>query len=250
MNFLRTNRHEHQVPHSKGFLLLWDIFRFLAIFLVFFVFTSAIIMWPTIYARFTYRAGGSHSEAVAKKYGLDPSGATLPAISERKPYISPEPRIIIPKIGVDAPLVFPKAADNASILEAIEEGAALYPGTALPGRLGNTFITAHSSYYWWSGGEYNNLFALLDQLKKGDLIYLHYRGEEFIYRVRNSLVIKPTQVDVLNPTKTATISLMTCVPLGTNLKRLIVQGDLVSPAPKSGLEQVRLPSAPSILPLY
>lgn len=114
------------------------------------------------------------------------------------------------------------------MLENLQKGVAHYGGTDLPNPLtGNVFITGHSSYYWWDSGQYKTVFALLDQLKSGDQVALTYQQQVYVYQVYESLVVKPSQVDVLDTTERPILSLMTCTPVGTSLNRLIVRANLV-----------------------
>jgi LPXTG-site transpeptidase (sortase) family protein len=139
-------------------------------------------------------------------------------------------RLSIPKIGVDAPIVW--NADPANILSDLQKGVAHYVGTALPNmREGNVFITGHSSNFVWDRSPYNHIFANLDKLVAGDLIGLTYEGTRYVYRVKGSVVVRPQEVEVLAQTTDPTLSLMTCTPVGTNLRRLIVRADLIRATP-------------------
>jgi len=238
----------------KGFTA--NVLQFIGLFVFFFTISSLVVMGPTIYSKVSYYFFASAIEEKNTNLGLPVSSPDYQSIASQVGEVTklfpPESKIIIPKISIDAPIVFPQTADNKVILEAIQDGVALYPGTALPGRVGNVFITGHSSYYWWSGGKYNRVFAVLDKLAVNDLIYIYYESKEYIYKVRDSIVVLPSQTEVLNPTANATLSLMTCVPVGTNLKRLVVRADLISspPADTSKLSQFAdIPKIPIFLPL-
>ena len=63
----------------------------------------------------------------------------------------------------------------------------------------------------------------------GDEIYLTYQGIIYKYQVSSSIVVTPEEIQVMESQGKNTLSLMTCVPVGTTLKRLIVRADLVSP---------------------
>lgn len=143
-------------------------------------------------------------------------------------------RIIIPKIGKNVPLVDVRL--NAGFdfdhienifMQELEKGVVRYPGTAKPGELGNTFIFGHSSNYPWVKGEYNSIFALLDELSFGDEIIVYYNQKKFTYIIREKKVIKPGNVKVLDHDEgKKELSLMTCWPIGTTLNRLIVFAEL------------------------
>jgi sortase A len=48
-----------------------------------------------------------------------------------------------------------------------------------------------------------------------------------VYEVENIKIGLPEQVDVLGPASKEQLTLITCTPIGTNLKRLIVTARLV-----------------------
>ena len=103
------------------------------------------------------------------------------------------------------------------------DGVVHYPDTALPGEVGNVFITGHSSYYWWSKGEYNTVFSILDKLIMGDDIYIHYNNKRYTYRVYDVDIVLPSDTSVLEQGDNSILTLMTCTPVGTNYRRLIVK---------------------------
>jgi len=243
-------------PKSKIRILFVETVKFLAIFLFFFSLSTIFVMWPTIYTNINYYFTESSIVKSDNNLGLPASSidysSIVPIIKERKITIPEGTRLVIPKINVDAPIIFMDTSNNQDILETIKNGVAHYAGTAMPGRIGNMFITGHSSYYWWNGGKYNQVFALLNHLSVNDLVYVYHNGGMYIYRVKDSIIVNPNQTDVLNPTTIPTLSIMTCTPIGTNLKRLIVRADLIStpPVDRSQLRQFTdIPKIPVILPL-
>lgn len=150
----------------------------------------------------------------------------------------------IPIINVNAPVTWNSPEER--ILEDLKNGVAHYDGTALPGENGNVFISGHSSNYWWNKGLYNQVFALLDKVKQGDRIYLNYNNQPYVYTVEKIEVVKPDNIEVLNPTDHSVITLMTCTPVGTTLNRLIVQARQIYP--RSTTTSTKKPTAPSQLP--
>jgi len=137
--------------------------------------------------------------------------------------------IVIPKINVSAPIVFVDTRDEKTIEANLTKGVVHYQGTANPGQVGNSFITGHSSNFWWIKGNYNYVFVNLDKLAIGDQAVIYYNGKKFVYQVRGKKVVQPTDTSVLAPTDTPTLTLMTCTPAGTNWRRLIVTLDQISP---------------------
>lgn len=144
----------------------------------------------------------------------------------------PDNRIIIPKIGKNIPLIDMETdhleGENWSelenqIQEGLREGVVHYPGTSVPGQFGNVFITGHSSYYPWDKGNYKEVFALLPSLEVNDEYHIFYNQKKYSYRIKEKKEVYPDNVQVLKQPENEKIStLMTCVPVGTALRRLII----------------------------
>lgn len=147
-----------------------------------------------------------------------------------------ENRIVIPKIGKNIPLVDivnqevewgGEELENIFMKE-LENGVIRYPGSAKPGKNGNTFVFGHSSNFPWIKGDYNDVFALLDHVDNGDEIIIYYNQKKFKYKINRKDVVTPGDVSVLKWREDKKeLSLMTCWPIGTTLNRLIVTGELV-----------------------
>jgi LPXTG-site transpeptidase (sortase) family protein len=120
-------------------------------------------------------------------------------------------------------------ASENKIQEALREGVVRYPFTANPDQFGNVFITGHSSYYPWDKGRYKQIFALLHKLEPGDQYFIFFKGKKYTYQVYDIFEIQPDDISVLaQPEELHMSTLMTCTPVGTTLRRLVVQADLVS----------------------
>lgn len=136
--------------------------------------------------------------------------------------------IVIPKIGANTkviPNVNPVNPREYQI--ALTHGVAHARGSALPNQTGNIFIFAHSAGNFYEANQFNAVFYLLDKLKKDDEIYLFYQKNKFKYKVSEKKLVDATAVNFLSrngPDKTLT--LMTCWPPGTTLKRLLVKATL------------------------
>ncbi len=154
------------------------------------------------------------------------------------PVVPTDNRIVIPKLGKSVPLV-EMTSENIEgenwkdledqIQEGLQKGVVHYPGTAIPGQIGNVFITGHSSYYPWDPGKFKDVFAVLGQLEVGDEYYVYYNQKKFTYKVREKFEVNPSNVNVLQQPHDKKIStLMTCTPVGTTLRRLIIRADDIS----------------------
>ncbi|MFH0905175.1 MAG: sortase [bacterium] len=140
-------------------------------------------------------------------------------------------RIVINRIGVDAPLIYPDVGDESAIQLALEAGVAHYPGTAQVGQSGNAYFLGHSSESPSDPGQFKTVFALLTQLREGDKILItDSRGRQFSYQIFDRAVVSPGQTNVLDPIlgHPRMLSLQTSYPLGTTLWRYIVRAELVT----------------------
>lgn len=132
--------------------------------------------------------------------------------------------VVIPKIGANARVI--AGVDTANEREysaALKKGVAQALGTAFPGEGGHIFLFAHSTDYWWNVTSYNAVFYLLGKLVKGDTINIFYKGERYVYRVIDTKIVDPSEVEyITRKTNTEFLTLQTCWPLGTTFKRLLV----------------------------
>ncbi len=115
--------------------------------------------------------------------------------------------------------------------EDLKNSLVQYPGTAYPGKDGNTVVFGHSILpQYFDPANYMSIFSTLYRLKKGDEIYTDYDGITYKYRVSEMFEVKPTDLKVLEQTNNNSyLSLVTCSPPGDprKPKRLIVRARLV-----------------------
>lgn len=137
--------------------------------------------------------------------------------------VDPRPqRLAMPTIGVDTVVKEVFVVDGA--WQVADYAAGYHNGTALPGNTGNTVISGHAGL---RGGVFRDLGAL----RPGDDVQIATGGWSYTYRVRLRRAVWPTQVDVMNPTSTPVLTLITCTNWDT--QRLIVVADLISARPRS-----------------
>jgi LPXTG-site transpeptidase (sortase) family protein len=136
--------------------------------------------------------------------------------------------IYIPTLEVVAPIQYLDTTDEDVLQQKLKEGVGHYPNTAMPGEIGNVFMFGHSSYYWWENSPYGNIFANLEKINIGDKILVYFDQKLFIYEVRETKVVEATDLSVLEQGDGQNLTLMTCTPLGTNLKRFIASAELIN----------------------
>lgn len=137
-------------------------------------------------------------------------------------------RIIIPSIDVDVPIEMSPSLEDDDIIKTLNFGAAVYPNGVLPGRLGNTFIAAHSTGVAWHG-KYRFAFLRINELEPGNLLYLDFNGTRYIYEMTDRDIITPTpDYRIESGRPVPTMSLMACWPLWSTQKRMIINAELTS----------------------
>lgn len=145
--------------------------------------------------------------------------------------VSPEPRLIIPKLNIDVPVAF--GISKSEVDAAMNQGVAQFsiPGAnALPGQIGNLVISGHSAGDIYSSNPYKFIFSGLERLEIGDLIYINYDSVRYTYQMTGSTVVEPTNVSALiYPTDKPILTLITCTPLGTSRYRLLISAEQINP---------------------
>ena len=131
------------------------------------------------------------------------------------PIGSPVGTIAIPKIGLS--MVVIEGTDEGQLAQ----GPGHYPGTPLPGEAGNAAIAGHRTTYL-------HPFYNLDALVPGDAIDVTTLQGIFVYDMTQQQIVDPTDVAVVDPTPTPTLTLTTCNPRYSASQRLVVHAALVA----------------------
>lgn len=149
--------------------------------------------------------------------------------------VGPEPKIIIPKINLEAPVVYDEPTiEDKAVEKALERGVLHYATTPNPGEQGNAVIFGHSSSNIFNKGKYKFAFMLLKSLEVGDTFIVQKDGKRYVYKVYDKHVTSPSDLSVLAPNdRKATVTLITCDPPGLSTNRLIVVGEQIFPDPNT-----------------
>ena len=116
----------------------------------------------------------------------------------------------IPRLGLEVPVL------EGTAEVTLDRALGHIEGTARPGKPGNVGIAGHR----------DGFFRVLKDIATGDVLELVLPTGTRLYRVDQLSVVQPNDVRVLAPTKTATITLVTCYPfyfVGPAPQRFIVQ---------------------------
>jgi sortase A len=126
-------------------------------------------------------------------------------------------QIDIPAIGVQNwPVV------QGDGWEQLKKGVGQHIGSANPGQNGNVVLAGHDDVF----GE---VFRDLDKLQPGDQVILYTMQQQFIYRVTETRIVEPSQVEVMNSTSGPTITLISCYPYMVDKQRIVVFAALQNP---------------------
>ncbi|HEY7485680.1 MAG TPA: class E sortase [Streptosporangiaceae bacterium] len=137
--------------------------------------------------------------------------------------------IRIPRLGKGYHYV---VIEGVSIAD-LRKGPGHYPGTAMPGQVGNFVVSGHRTTY-------QAPFNGIDKLRDGDTILIDTRTKQYVYKVTTKKIVMPSEVDVTaavpfhpktRPTQRL-ITLTTCHPKYSAARRLIVFGQLVDALPR------------------
>jgi len=131
--------------------------------------------------------------------------------------------------------------------EDLKKGPGHYPGTALPGQVGNFAVAGHRTTYLAP-------FNKIDTLRRGDAIVLETKSKWLVYRVHDipaghgypdvpyREIVDPSDVkvafavpDQANPDKQPTLKLLTftsCNPKYSAAQRYVVHAELATVQPK------------------
>jgi sortase A len=104
--------------------------------------------------------------------------------------------IQIPRLGLAAMVV---QGDSAAILQ---RAVGHLADTALPGEPGNVVLAGHRDTF----------FRPLKRVRTGDAITLKTRNGDFEYLVESTAVVRPSDLQVIQPTNRRTLTLITCFP--------------------------------------
>jgi sortase A len=197
-----------------------------------------------------YPAGGDTSAATADAApGDTPPAETsddptpvdyvnaAPAATAQEPAPAPGPistnfgapnaigRVEIPKVGVSQPMF------EGNSLDVLANGPGHWPGTPMPGDVGNVVVAGHRVTH-------THPFLDIDQLQPGDQVIFTTAAGRFVYAVTQTFIVTPDATWIANPTSDPTITLFACHPKHQKTHRIVVTGHLIAadrtapPAPK------------------
>jgi len=160
---------------------------------------------------------------------------TTPVTGKAKPKVVEPPLTVvdhqgfailrIPRFGAVYHWVVVEGVDRGDL----EEGPGHYPGTALPGAVGNMVVSGHRTTY-------GHPFNRIDELQNGDVISIQVRLHTYRYHVIRTQIVNPDDTAVILPVPgqfgvkptQRLLTLTTCNPKYSAAQRLIVTAQLTT----------------------
>lgn len=193
-----------------------ELLIFFLIFLVIFSFAVMIFNGRFIYAQIKYSTLGpppiEDELLFLKKI----------AAEKRQEFFLPE-RLIIPLIGVDAPVVLSEGTDEYMLQKALEKGVVFWPGSNFLGEKGTIIMLGHSSAYPWYRGGYGSVFSLLNKLEINNEIFVFSGDKKYTYQVVGKEIKSPEEIILEQEKDDSILYLVSCWPVNTNWKRIVIK---------------------------
>jgi sortase A len=126
--------------------------------------------------------------------------------------------IQIPRIGLVHPIY------EGVTLTVIDQGPGHWPGSAVPGQLGNAVFAGHRVTH-------THPFLRINELVPGDDIVFKMGNGTFTYKVTGHQIVTPKDVHIVDPTPDATLTLFACHPPHQAIQRYVIRAAFVSSTP-------------------
>jgi sortase A len=124
-------------------------------------------------------------------------------------------RLQIPALELDTPLF------EGNSLTVIDHGPSHWPGTAMPGHLGNVVVAGHRVTN-------TRPFRYMDTLQEGDQAILTTVDGVFTYGFAGIEIVTPNRIDIINQTEEYRATFFACHPPGSARYRIVSHWNLLS----------------------
>jgi sortase A len=150
--------------------------------------------------------------------------------------------LIVPRFGADYARTIAQGVDPAAVLNSRQTGIGHYPGTQMPGDVGNFAIAAHRNA---NGAP----FGRLVDLRVGDHLYVETAEGWYQYTFRGLEYVLPAAVEVIAPVPHSPgvapveriMTLTTCNPLYSTAERAIAYTVMTGWFPREGGSPLETP---------
>ena len=164
---------------------------------------------------------------------------TAPPVLTEPTHTTTFATLLVPRWGPDYERPVSEGVDARTVLDPL--GIGHYPGTAMPGAIGNFAVAGHRTTY---GKPFNRIA----EIQVGDALVVRTQATWYVYRVTSTEIVKPQDVAVIAPVPdqvgaTPTermITLTSCNPMYSASQRYVVHGSLAYWEPTGGPAPVEL----------
>jgi sortase A len=179
------------------------------------------------------------ADAAASPSPTDSTGTLAPQPASTEPVVLPEAgdgqvfaNLYIPRFGNDYAVQIAGGVTRADTLDPI--GVGHYPGTPMPGAVGNVAFAAHRTTY---GKPFNRIA----DLHVGDAIVIETPDGWYTYRFRTLEYVTPDSVDVLSPVPQSDsaaadgryLTMTSCSPMYAMSERIVAYSVFESFTPRA-----------------
>ncbi len=142
----------------------------------------------------------------------------LPVPADPPPPRSKEPYVELATMEIPALSIVTPLLEGIS-LNTLDLGPGHWPGTALPGQLGNVVIGGHRT-------SHGKIFRNIDRLVPGDEVIFTTADARFVYAVTETTIVTPDAMYIVDQPRARTATLFACHPVGSTRERIVVHLEL------------------------
>ena len=154
------------------------------------LFTAWQLWWTDVVAD---REQATTTAALSREWlALESTGTTVTAEPPALPAPAPGAAFAVVHVPGFGPDWQPRPVLEGTSTADLEAGVGHYPGTALPGEVGNVALAGHRNTY-------GRPFHQIAELRPGDPVVLETAEGWFVYRATTAEVVSPSEVDVVAP---------------------------------------------------
>jgi sortase A len=128
--------------------------------------------------------------------------------------------ISIPRINLVHPIF------EGVWLTVVDHGPGHWPGSAMPGKRGNSVFAGHRVTH-------TRPFYDVDLLAPGNRVIFYMPYGTFTYEVTSITIVQPEDLGIITPTRKPTITLFACNPKHSAEQRIVVKAKLIGSTPKA-----------------
>lgn len=209
---------EEKDQKNKKFILKALVFTLELFFIFLFIYLVFLPFYPEVKYKLNFNQN-LNTEESKKIEKVEEKTIDIINSLPKSEYKTSQDRLIITKIGVNAPIVQTNNEEYG-----LSMGAWLIPNSSTPDKEGNTIITGHRFKYLPPS---NLTFYLFHKLEEGDIVSVLWKNDTYFYKIREIKIVENTDLSILKPSKEPILTMFTCHPIYSTKNRLVIVADLI-----------------------